>query len=181
MVFEDGSYLLEVDHIIFGTGYSWTMHFYPEMQIRNNRIPGLYMHIFPMSEPSMVFVGALAAGFTFKVFEWQAVLAARYLAGRVQLPPMEEQIKWEHERVEKKGDGPPFTALYPDFEEYFEDVRRMAGEPENGKGRRLPSFDGQWRAAFDAAHLKRIAMWQNQNREAEERLNRDNSTVAARI
>ncbi|KAI9659549.1 MAG: hypothetical protein M1821_001808 [Bathelium mastoideum] len=181
VVFEDGSHLPEVDRIVFGTGYSWTMHFYPEMPIRNNRIPGLYMHIFPMSEPDMVFVGAVAAGFTFKVFEWQAVLAARYLAGRVQLPPLEEQMEWEQERIEKKGDGVPFTALYPDFEEYFEDIRKLAGEPQDGKGRWLPPFDGKWREAFDAAHLKRIAMWQNQNRDAEERLERENGTVASRI
>ena len=181
VVIEDGTHLSGVDHIIFGTGYSWTMPFYPEMPIRNNRIPGLYMHIFPMSETNMVFVGAVAAGFTFKVFEWQAVLAARYLAGRVQLPPLEEQVAWEQARIEKKGNGVPFTALYPDFEEYFEDVRKLAGEPQNGKGRRLPPFDRKWRESFDAAHLKRIRMWQNQNHEAEERLERENQTIAARI
>ena len=181
VAFEDGSQLPEVDHIIFGTGYSWTMHFYPEMPIRNNRIPGLYMHIFPLSEPEMVFVGAVAAGFTFKVFEWQAVLAARYLAGRVQLPPIAERTKWEEDRIEEKGDGVPFTALYPHFEEYFEAVRKLAGEPHKGKGRLLPPFDKEWRAKFDAAHLKRITMWKNQNHEAEERLKRQDEAILSRI
>ena len=44
-----------------------------------------------------------------------------------------------------KGDGVSFTGLYPDFEEYFEEVRRIAGEPKDGKGRALPKFKKSWR------------------------------------
>lgn len=168
VVFDDGTQIWEVDHIILGTGYSWTMPFLPQMEIRNNRVPGLYMHVFNRADPSMAFVGAVAAGFTFKVFEWQAVLAARFLAGKVDLPPPEEQEKWEQDRTALKGDGVAFTALYPDFEEYFEEVRALAGMPKNDDGgRRLPKFDPEWRKNFDAAHLKRIAMWQEMNRKAE--------------
>lgn len=171
VVFEDGTELCEVDHIILGTGYSWTLHFLPKMEIRNNRVPGLYAHVFNRTDPTLAFVGAVAAGFTFKVFEWQAVLVARFLAGRVDLPRIEEQEKWEQDRVALKGDGVPFTALYPDFEEYFEEVRALAGEPKDGNGaRRLPKFDPEWRRNFDAAHLKRIAMWQELNRKAEEEI-----------
>lgn len=127
----------------------------------------------------------IAAGFTFKVYEWQAVLCARFLAGRITLPPRSEQIAWEEARVALKGDGVPFTALYPYFEEYFEEIRELAGEPceievelENGHGngderkvkrtvgRRLPRFEKGWREDFDRAHLKRIAMWQRENEEA---------------
>ena len=141
--FEDGTKLEDVDHIIFGTGYSWTLPFLPELAstIRNNRLPNLYQHVFWRDDPTLCFVGAVAAGFTFKVFEWQAVLAARFLAGRITLPPTTEQMKWEEDRIAYKGDGVPFTALYPDFEEYFEEVRKMAGEPKDGKGRRLPKFE----------------------------------------
>ena len=170
--FEDGISVSEVDHIILGTGYSWTTHFFPEIITRNNRLPELYQHVFSMSDPTLLFVGAVAAGFTFKVFEWQAVLAARYLAGRVQLPPLEEQVKWEQDRIRAKGDGVPFTALYPNFEEYFEQVRKLAGgEPKNGNtGRRLPPFDQRWEEIFSAAHLKRIAMWKELNRQAEQKM-----------
>ncbi|KAH8676745.1 flavin dependent monooxygenase-like protein [Tricladium varicosporioides] len=173
--FEDGAKLENVDHIIFGTGYSWTMHFLPELAstIRNNRLPNLYQHVFWREDPSLCFVGAIAAGFTFKVFEWQAVLAARFLAGRITLPPLSEQIRWEEDRIACKGDGVPFTALYPDFELYFEEIRRMAGEPieKGGRlvGRPLPKFEKHWRDEFDAAHLRRIAMWKRGNEEARER------------
>lgn len=173
--FEDGTTLEKVDHIIFATGYSWTLPFLPDIAktIRNNRLPNLWQHIFPNNEPSLVFVGALAAGFTFKIFEWQAVLAARYLAGRFKLPPLEERSKWEEDRIAEKGDGVPFTAIYPKFEEYFEEVREMAGEPKDGKGRKLPKWEKKWREDFDKAHLVRIAMWQRGNERAKERIERE--------
>lgn len=88
-------------------------------------------------------------------------------AGRAQLPPIEEQKKWETERIAYKGDGVPFTALAPDFEEYFELVRSMAGEPAEGQpGRRLPKFDLEWVKTFKSGHQRRIAMWERFNRAA---------------
>jgi hypothetical protein len=174
--FEDGTKLENVHHIIFGTGYTWTLPFLPELAktIRHNRLPNLYQHIFWREDPTLAFVGAIAAGFTFKVFEWQSVLVARFFAGRIALPPAAEQLKWEQDRIAYKGDGVPFTALYPDFEEYFEEIRKMAGEPKDGKGRPLPKFEKSWREQFDAAHLLRIAMWQRGNDAAREKIRRQN-------
>lgn len=59
--FHDGTVLPNVDHIIFGTGYSWTLPFLPDMEIRNNRVPGLYLHAIPMDEQysGLAFVGAV--------------------------------------------------------------------------------------------------------------------------
>lgn len=108
------------------------------------------------------------------------VLAARFLAGQITLPLVSEQIKWEEERIAYKGDGVPFTALYPDFEEYFEEVRKMAGEPKDGKGRHLPKFEKWWREGFDRAHLSRIAMWKRGNEAARERIRREKEGVSGR-
>ncbi|KAL3417859.1 dimethylaniline monooxygenase (n-oxide forming) [Phlyctema vagabunda] len=173
VTFEDGSSIQDVDHIIFGTGYTWTLPFLPPLAktIRNNRLPNLWQHVFWNEDPSLTFVGAVAAGFTFKVFEWQAVLAARYLAGRIPVPDKEGMQEWEERRIAYKGDGVPFTALYPDFEEYFEEVRALAGEPtSNGKGRKLPAWEKHWREGFDAGHLLRIDMWKRGNEEARKAL-----------
>jgi hypothetical protein len=171
--FADGTSVDAPDAVIFGTGYSWTLPFLKDVwgkgkgvECVNNRLPGLYQHVFWRQDPTLTFVGAVAAGFTFK---WQAVLAARYLAGRITLPPLEEQESWERKRVELKGDGVPFSALYPDFEQYFEQVRSLAGEPKDGVGRRLPKWEKSWREDFDSAHLRRIGMWKRINREAEEK------------
>lgn len=107
----------------------------------------------------------VGAGLTFKIFEWQAVLAARILAGRATLPPLEEQQKWEADRVTKKGDKPAFTTIFPDFEEYFEAVRRMAG-PGGETSRQLPPYDREWFNLFMSGHERRKAMWERQNKQA---------------
>jgi len=177
----DGTSISSVDHILLGTGYSWTLPFLQHLvPTRNNRVPDLYLHVFWRHDPTLAFVGATAAGFTFKVFEWQAVVAARYLAGRCTLPPIEEQERWEEERIALKGDGAEFTALYPDFEGYFETVRGLAGEPvmQNGitQGRKLPKFEKSWQDEFEAGHKRRIAMWQRMNRQAQEDLGRQHYT-----
>ena len=101
------------------------------------------------------------------------MFVARFLAGRITLPSINEQIKWEENRIAYKGDGVPFTALYPDFEEYFEEIRKMAGEPKDGKGRPLPKFEKWWREDFNQGHLFRIKMWQRGNEEARERIRRE--------
>lgn len=102
---------------------------------------------------------------TFKVFEWQAVAAARILAGRGHLPPIEEQQRWEADRIAKRGDaGGAFTLVHPDYEEYFEAVRQVAGEPGDGQpGRRLPPFQQQWVDDFYAGNESRIRMWKKAN------------------
>ncbi|KAK9364583.1 hypothetical protein V1509DRAFT_572700 [Lipomyces kononenkoae] len=162
--FADGTSVADVDHIIFGTGFTWTLPFLPDVATRNNRVPDLYQHVFYQSDPTLVFLGAVGAGLTFKVFEWQAVAAARVLAGKATLPPVEEQRKWEVNRIARKGDGSSFMVLNPDFEEYFEQLRLLAGEPGEGEpGRRLPKFDQAWKDNFDAGHERRIRMWMAAN------------------
>ena len=58
--------------------------------------------------------------------------------------------------------------LNPDFEEYFETVRKLAGE--EGPGRKLPKFEQHWYNIFNAGHVRRIEMWKRRNQEARERL-----------
>ncbi|KAL4796896.1 hypothetical protein BDV19DRAFT_360024 [Aspergillus venezuelensis] len=165
--FEDGSSVSDVDHLIFGTGFTWTLPFLPHIPIRNNRVPNLYLHIFHQSDPTLVFLGAVGAGLTFKVFEWQAVAAARVLAGKATLPPLSTQKKWEEDRIAKKGDAAGFLMVYPDFELYFEQLRTLAGEPAEGQpGRRLPPFEKVWPETFAAGHQRRIRMWKRANEAA---------------
>lgn len=117
-------------------------------------------------DPTLLFIGAVAAGLTFKIFEWQAVLAARVLAGRAIVPPLAEQEQWEQDRIVARGDGPKFTLIFPDFEDYFEAVRTMAGPGEHGLGRQLPTFDRSWFKAFlDGLELRK-RMWRRINAQA---------------
>lgn len=79
---------------------------------------------------------------------------------------MSEQERWETERIAQKGDGPAFSAINPNFKEYFEEMRQLAGEPRDGIGRRLPPFDAKWVDDFNAGHERRKQMWRRANRAA---------------
>lgn len=57
--FDDGGFVEDVDHIIFGTGYSWSLPFLPQVEIRNNRATGLYQHVVYQKDPTLLFVGAV--------------------------------------------------------------------------------------------------------------------------
>lgn len=59
--FNDGSKSEDVDALIFGTGYTWALPFLPEISIRNNRVPDLYLHTFHQSDPTLAFVGAVSS------------------------------------------------------------------------------------------------------------------------
>ncbi|KAK8062176.1 hypothetical protein PG997_014273 [Apiospora hydei] len=178
----DGTVIPDVDHIIFGTGFSWTLPFFapsptsssgkeeagPVPTVRNNRVPDLWQHVVWRHDPTLLFVGAVGAGLTFKIFEWHAVLAARLLADRLSgpLPSSEEMRQWEVDRIAARGDGAGFTLVYPEFEEYFETLRALAGEGAPGVGRKLPRFDQAWFAAFMEGHELRKRMWERINAEA---------------
>ncbi|KAK4222436.1 hypothetical protein QBC38DRAFT_504039 [Podospora fimiseda] len=177
----NGTSIPAVDTIIFGTGYSWTLPFLPQVEIRNNRVPELYQHVVYQRDPTLLFVGAVGAGLTFKIFEWQAVLAARVLAGRADLPTEQEMKEWEENRVKVKGDGVKFTMVFPDFEEYFEEVRRIAGEPVDGKGRRLPKFKREWVRSFLDGHELRKDMWRRLNEQAKKELEKEQRVFKAKL
>ncbi|KAK7934637.1 Flavin-containing monooxygenase FMO [Apiospora marii] len=186
----DGTVIPDIDNIIFGTGFSWTLPFFATPSsptsgaeagmvptVRNNRVPDLWQHVVWRHDPTLLFVGAVGAGLTFKIFEWQAVLAARLLADRLgePLPSGEAMARWEAERVAARGDGAGFTLVHPDFEEYFETLRALAGEGAPGRGRRLPPFDRAWIAAFAEGHELRKRMWERMNAEAAARLEKERS------
>lgn len=57
--FIDGTSVSDVDEIIFGTGYSWSLPFLPSVEVRNNRVPELYLHVVYQKDPTLLFAGAV--------------------------------------------------------------------------------------------------------------------------
>ncbi|KAH7234907.1 uncharacterized protein BKA55DRAFT_708864 [Fusarium redolens] len=153
--FTDGSYLDNIDHIIYGTGYTFSFPFIPAVQkrVKNayRRLPGL------------------GGGFTFRAYEWQSVAIARFLAGRAKaLPSIPEQLEWERQRVNEKRGGKDYYSIAPDYERFFEYLRNIAGEPAAGtSGRQLPAFDPQWLVIWGDMVTPRLESWRRKRKEAE--------------
>ncbi|KPM38352.1 hypothetical protein AK830_g8238 [Neonectria ditissima] len=172
--FSDGSHLDGIDHVIFGTGYTFSLPFLPEVQdrIRNayRRLPGVYQHIWNIEDPTLAFVGMLGGGFTFRAYEWQAVAIARSLAGRAKpLPSIPEQLEWERKRVVERKGGKDYYSIAPDYADFFEFLRGIAGEPVAGTtGRKLPEFDPKWLDIWVEMPLVKLKGWERKRKAAEE-------------
>lgn len=112
VIFNDGSELVDPDHIIYATGYQFSFPFL-NRHIQNHTgrevtkegrvIQNLYQHTFLLDDPLITFIGMPVDGVSFRVFEYQAVLVSRYLAGKVALPGKKEQLKWCEDRLKDKG------------------------------------------------------------------------------
>lgn len=63
--FADGTSLPEVDHIVFATGYDFSLPFLPQVDIPNRRVPGLYLHVFNIADPTLAYIGAVSVQYSF--------------------------------------------------------------------------------------------------------------------
>lgn len=106
------------------------------------------------------------------MYEWQAVAIARHLAGRAgPLPPKEEQREWERKRVAERGGGKQYYSIAPEYEEFFEFLRAIAGDPVDGTtGRALPPFDKKWLTIWARMTAPKIQGWERKRRRAEDEL-----------
>lgn len=64
VVLADGTRLTDIDHIIFATGYTFSLPFLPSKQAQikqaNRRLPGVYQHTWDIEDPSLAFVGMVS-------------------------------------------------------------------------------------------------------------------------
>lgn len=62
--FADGSHVDDIDNIIFGTGYTFSLPFLPAVQerVKNayRRLPGVYQHTWDIEDPTLTFVGMVS-------------------------------------------------------------------------------------------------------------------------
>lgn len=81
---------------------------------------------------------------------------------------MPEQLEWERKRVAEKVGGKDYYSIAPNYEEFFEFLRGIAGAPAAGTtGRSLPAFDPEWLKSWvDMVHTK-IGGWQRKRIRAE--------------
>lgn len=114
IVFEDDTYLDDIDTVIYCTGYKASFPFWNSKNngrefwdYEQNKLIKTYLHTFFQDFTTLAIVG-VPRSLTFRSFEYQAIALARLFSGRqsIKLPPVEEQEKWEKDREERtKRDG----------------------------------------------------------------------------
>ena len=142
--FEDGSTVTNPDKIIYATGFRFSYPFlnksYPSFTT-GYIIPDLYQHTFYTKDPQLAFVGVPTDAISFRAFEYQAILVSRYLAQKVVLPPLEEQIRWTLARYREKGDTRAYHTIdWGKKFEYWDLLTRLGGGvgPIGNAGRAFP-------------------------------------------
>ena len=112
----------------------------------------------------------LGGGFTFRVYEYQAVAIARHLAGRAKtLPLVSEQRDWEAKRVAALHGGKNYYSIAPDYRVFFDFLRDIAGDPAPGTtGVVLPPFDEKWLEIWAGMVAPKIRSWEKARKEAED-------------
>ena len=109
IIFDDDTHLDDVDTVIYCTGYKVSFPFWnveangrPFWDYENDRIVNGYWHTFLQDFPTLGIVG-IPRVLTFRSFEYQAIALARLFSDRnsVSLPPLEEQKRWERERLDE--------------------------------------------------------------------------------
>lgn len=96
----------DVDFVVFATGY---LRSYPFLTGVNSseypvvtdgvRAHNMFNHMYYTPDPTLVLLGLPKYVLPFRVFEAQAIHAARVLSGRLSLPSLEHRKQWELERA----------------------------------------------------------------------------------
>lgn len=144
--FEDGTTVKNPDQIIYATGFKFSYPFlkdiYPNFTTGYIN-PDLYLHTFSIKDPLLTLIGVPTDAISFRAFEFQAVLVSRFLAGKVVLPPLNEQVQWTLQRFHEKGDQRAYHTIdYGKKFEFLELLTRIGGgvEPIGHTGRPFPTW-----------------------------------------
>lgn len=152
VLFDDGSSLDEIDHIIYCTGYKPSFPFWNAKSngrdlydYEKGKLNGSYLHTFFQDYPTLGIIG-LGQSLSFRSYEYQAIALARVFAetNAAALASLTEQKEWETswEEVSKGEDADFHTVPFERGEllRWYTQLSNIAGIPFCGKGRLPPAF-----------------------------------------
>lgn len=140
--FSDGKVEMDIDAIIFCTGYLYSYPFLssilPLLIDTGERVQNLYQHIFFINHPSLAFIGLPKPIIPFRTVEGQAAVISRVWSGRLDLPSEHVMHVWEESVIKEQGEGRNFHDLsYPKDFNYYDElivwVQSARGGQELGK------------------------------------------------
>lgn len=127
IVLEDGQELTDVHTVVLCTGYITSYPFLSHLHADDKSadeadefvlvtrdgemVHNLHKDIFYIEDPSLAFVGTPYHIATFSLFDFQAQVVARVLAGKALLPSKDQMRRKYQERVKAKGLGRNFHSL----------------------------------------------------------------------
>jgi cation diffusion facilitator CzcD-associated flavoprotein CzcO len=153
--FEDGTIELDIDAVIFATGYFYSFPFLenvkPALIKDGSHVEHTYQHLFYAPQPTLSFLALCQRVIPFPLAEAQASVVARVYSGRLSLPSYDEMQKWEQDTITEIGDGRSFHLLpFPKDGNYMNAMSHWAlsapskkGLENDGKGK-IPPIWGEW-------------------------------------
>lgn len=148
--FIDGREERDVDHIVFCTGYHFSLPFLSSLQpsivTDGVRPHQLYRHVFYKSEPTLALIGFPQRIVPFPISQAQGAWVARVLSGRVALPSEAEMDQWISDWAKIRGEGRSFNTLaFPLDADYINALHELSstavrkeGLENEGRGRSSP-------------------------------------------
>lgn len=143
--FADGSVLENPDIVVYATGYQFLYPFLSrllgDITLDGKIVPDLYQHTFYNKEPLITWIGVPTDAISFRAFEYQAIVVARYLSGKISLPNRIEQRKWLDQRLEDKGVTRAFHTIgFLDATDYLDTLTKLGTikDPSVHRGREFP-------------------------------------------
>jgi cation diffusion facilitator CzcD-associated flavoprotein CzcO len=155
IVFADGTAALDVDYIVFCTGYLYSMPFLEDLEPNpigdGTRVEWTFKHLFYAPEPTLAFLTLPQKIIPFPVAEAQSAILARVYSGRLSIPSFVEMQKWETDTIAERGSKGNFHTLgFPRDANYINELYDWAMQAdsreglENGGQGKLPKRWGPW-------------------------------------
>lgn len=163
VIFEDGSVLENPDNVVYATGYQFSYPFlhreYGDLTLNGLVVDNVWQHTFWIDEPLISFVGIPTDSISFRAFEYQAILVARYLRGTVALPPRREQREWVAARLKEKGVSRQYHTIGAGAAlEYMTELANI-GYTKGPVGREFPAISQKDIEVYTAAQQELVKFW----------------------
>ncbi|KAF2963648.1 hypothetical protein GQX73_g9922 [Xylaria multiplex] len=166
ILLEDGTTLENIDYVVIATGYITTYPFLEDLEQpyvawgdADERIVitedgytthNLHKDIFYIPDPTLVFIGVSQLVSTFSLFDFQAKVMAKVLAGHVQLPDESVMKTEQRERKARFQPGDRFHALLLGEQGYITEVLTWVNANLTKVGLApMEGMDAKWLAAYD--------------------------------
>ncbi|RWA09667.1 hypothetical protein EKO27_g5416 [Xylaria grammica] len=172
IVLEDGTTLVNIDHVVIATGYITSYPFledleqpYMAWEDADERIVitedgytthNLHKDIFYIPDPTLAFIGVSQLVSTFSLFDFQAKVMAKVLAGLVHLPDESVMKAEQRKRKARFQHGDRFHALLLGEQSYITELLTWVNDNLTKVNLApMEGMDAKWLEAYDKFRANR--------------------------